>query len=105
MDFEQMRLMKVSGAHRRPIMKDREKFRVARVERKRPRRRSEKDLMRRKCWDVGAERVRRAARRSGRKTLDIMLVIVAGVKYLVFLLAGWILSSYMGACLPRGRGC
>lgn len=43
-------LMKVSGAQRRPIMKEREKLRVARVERKRPRRRKENDLMRRYCW-------------------------------------------------------
>ena len=43
------RLMKVSGAQRRPIMKEREKLRVARVERKRPRRRKENDLMRRYC--------------------------------------------------------
>lgn len=42
--------MNVSGAQRRPIMKEREKLRVARVERKRPRRRKEKDLMRRYCW-------------------------------------------------------
>jgi hypothetical protein len=44
-----MREMKVSGAQRRPIMKEREKFRVARVERERPRRRREKDLMRWYC--------------------------------------------------------
>lgn len=47
-----MRFVNVSGAHRRPIMKEREKFRVARVERKRPRRRREKDFMRRQCWGI-----------------------------------------------------
>ena len=35
--------MNVRGAQRMPIMKEREKFRVARVERKRPRRRREKE--------------------------------------------------------------
>ena len=47
--------MNVRGAQRRPIMKEREKFRVARVERKRPRRRREKDLIRRYCWGIGVE--------------------------------------------------
>lgn len=56
-------------------MKEREKLRVARVERKRPRRRKEKDLMRRYCWvgftvddEVDEEdelRVNRAARDRG----------------------------------------
>ena len=46
-EVEVVRFVKVSGAQRRPIMKEREKFRVARVERKRPRRRREKDFMRR----------------------------------------------------------
>ena len=41
------RLIKVRGAQRRPIINDREKLRVARVERKRPRMSSEKDLIRR----------------------------------------------------------
>ena len=48
-------MMNVRGAQRRPIMKEREKFRVARVERKRPRRRREKDLIRRYCWGIGVE--------------------------------------------------
>ena len=49
-----MRWMKLSGAQRRPTMKEREKLRVARVERKRPRMRREKDLMRWYCcgWGV-----------------------------------------------------
>lgn len=38
-----------SGAQTRPRNRDREKFSVARAERKRPRRRSENDLMRRNC--------------------------------------------------------
>jgi hypothetical protein len=40
--------VKLSGAQTRPIRKEREKLRVARALRKRPRRRREKDLMRRK---------------------------------------------------------
>lgn len=67
------RLMKVRGAQRRPIMNEREKLRVARVERKRPRMRSEKDLIRRYCWVGFMEevvavdlRASRAARLRGR---------------------------------------
>ena len=66
--------MNVRGAQRRPIMKEREKFRVARVERKRPRRRREKDLIRRYCWGIGVEGeeeedwwVNKAARARGRR--------------------------------------
>lgn len=64
-------MMKVRGAQRRPIMNEREKLRVARVERKRPRMRSEKDLIRRYCWvgfmeEVVDLRASRAARLRGR---------------------------------------
>jgi hypothetical protein len=40
--------VKLSGAQTSPIRKEREKLRVARALRKRPRRRREKDLMSRK---------------------------------------------------------
>jgi len=64
-------------------MKEREKFRVARVERKRPRRRREKDFMRRKCWGIasvlvevveGMWWVKRAARVRGRRMSAMMQV-------------------------------
>jgi hypothetical protein len=42
-----IRPMKLRGAQRRPIMKDSEKFNVARADRNRPSRRREKDLIRR----------------------------------------------------------
>jgi hypothetical protein len=42
--------MKERGAQRRPIMKEREKLSVARVERERPSRRRANDLIRRYCW-------------------------------------------------------
>ena len=38
-------MMKLSGVQSRPIMNDKEKFRVARVDRNRPRTRRENDLM------------------------------------------------------------
>jgi hypothetical protein len=38
--------MNDNGVQRRPVMKDREKLRVARVERKRPKGRRERDLIR-----------------------------------------------------------
>lgn len=44
------------GVHSRPMRKDMEKFRVASVDRNRPRRRREKDFTRRYCWDVGLKR-------------------------------------------------
>lgn len=73
--------MKLSGAQSRPIMKDKEKLRVARVERKRPKRRREKDLIRRYCWGVigGVDVVRpwvssRAARIMGRMRSTITKV-------------------------------
>jgi hypothetical protein len=44
-----MRLTKLSGVQSRPTMKEREKFNVASVERNRPRRRREKDLVRKYC--------------------------------------------------------
>lgn len=48
-------------------MSEREKFKVASAERKRPRRRREKDFMRRYCWVDGREqRVMIAARSIGR---------------------------------------
>jgi hypothetical protein len=48
--------MKVRGAQRRPIMNEREKFRVARVERERPSRSSANDLIKRYCWGtIGRE--------------------------------------------------
>lgn len=67
-----MRWMKVRGVQRRPMMNDREKLRVARVERKRPRGRREKDLMRWYWWgfvlvEVEVWRVRRAERKMGRR--------------------------------------
>lgn len=70
-----MRLRKVRGVQRRPIMNDREKLRVARVERKRPSGRREKDLMRRYCWGlvvVEEWRLRRAERAIGRRTSAAM---------------------------------
>lgn len=65
------RVMKLSGVQRRPIMNEREKLRVASVERERPRRRREDDLMRWYCWGmIGCDRPspleRIAARESGR---------------------------------------
>jgi hypothetical protein len=65
------RVMKLRGAHRRPIMKEREKLRVARVESDRPNRRRAKDLIRRYCCGtMGAESPRpwdsNAARSNGR---------------------------------------
>ena len=70
--------MKLSGAQRRPMEKDREKLRVARVERKRPRRRREKDLIRMCCWAVGVKTegwwLRTWARRRGRWELRIVKV-------------------------------
>lgn len=65
------RTMKLRGAHRRPIMKEREKLRVARVESDNPSRRSAKDLIRRYCCGtIGADRPRplesKAARSNGR---------------------------------------
>lgn len=51
--------MKVRGAQRRPMKKEREKLRVARVERVRPRRRRANDLIRRYCWEtIGLNRPR-----------------------------------------------
>lgn len=50
-----------SGAQSMPRSKEREKLRVARAERKRPRRRREEDSMRRNCWGVGGERRVRTA--------------------------------------------
>jgi hypothetical protein len=44
-----MQPMKLSGAQSRPIINESEKFNVARAERKIPKRRSEKDFMRRYC--------------------------------------------------------
>jgi hypothetical protein len=72
-----MRETNVSGVQRRPIMKEREKFRVARVERERPRRRRENDLMRWYCWgmigDLRASGVeRRVERMKGRVMSTIM---------------------------------
>jgi hypothetical protein len=72
-----MREMKVSGAQRRPIMKEREKFRVARVERERPRRRREKDLMRWYCWGmIGDLRARGVERREERRRGRVMSTIM-----------------------------
>jgi hypothetical protein len=71
--------MKESGAQRRPIMKEREKLRVARVERKRPRRRRERDLMRWVCWVVVEFRESKAARRSGRRAFVTIEMRVASV--------------------------
>ena len=61
----------MSGAQSRPIMKDREKLRVARAESERPRRRRANDLIRRYCWEtIGLDRPRpvesEMARRRGR---------------------------------------
>ena len=82
-------MMNVRGAQRRPIMKEREKFRVARVERKRPRRMREKDLIRRYCWGIGVEgdeeagdwRANKAARARGRRISAVMQMLTAEVKY------------------------
>ena len=65
------RATKLSGVQRSPIMNEREKLRVARVERERPRRSRENDLMRWYCWGmIGFDRPRPleriAARRRGR---------------------------------------
>lgn len=76
--------IKLSGAQSRPTMKEREKFKVARADKKRPRRRSENDLMRRYCWGVGAgtgPRFRRAARANGRRALMTAKMWMAEVKY------------------------
>lgn len=68
--------------HKKPIMRDREKLRVARAERKRPRRRREKDFMRRNCWVDGFEqRVRMAARIIGRTMFMMAKSEVACSKY------------------------
>lgn len=67
--------MKLRGAQRRPTMKEREKLRVARVERKRPRMRREKDLMRWYCCGWGVRVCDRVAdRRRGRMRFARMLV-------------------------------
>lgn len=58
--------MKESGLESRPIRKARLKLRVASVARNMPRRRSEKHLIRRRCWCVGGVYCERGiARRLG----------------------------------------
>lgn len=80
-----MRPMKLSGAQTRPIMNESEKFKVARADRKRPRRSREKDLMSRYCWGVGADPlgpwVSRTAKIRGRTALITTNAYVAVVKY------------------------
>ena len=62
------RVTKLSGAQSRPIMKEREKLRVARVERERPSRRREKDFIRWYCWGmIGFDRPRPLERIAARK--------------------------------------
>ena len=65
-------LIHVRGEERRPTRKAREKFRVAREERNMPRRRSEKDFMRRYCWDVRLKWVVRKMERMGGRMLLTM---------------------------------
>jgi hypothetical protein len=60
---------KERGEQSKPRKSEREKFSVARAERKSPSRRREKDLMRRNCWGVGlSSRERRDAISIGMKT-------------------------------------
>jgi len=71
------RATKLRGAHKRPIMKEREKLRVARVESDKPNRRSAKDLIRRYCcgtmgFDSPSPLESNAARSSGRRTSTTM---------------------------------
>ena len=66
------RLMKLSGAQRRPIMKEREKLRVARVDSDKPKRSRANDLINKYCWGtIGAEKPkpleRKPARSKGRR--------------------------------------
>lgn len=69
------RLTKLRGVQSKPIMNESEKFRVARVERKRPRRRREKDFIRRYCWGLGVNPwVSKTARSSGRTKSTTMKV-------------------------------
>ena len=73
---------KLRGAQRRPMKKEREKFRVARVERKRPRRRRENDLMRRYCCGCGGNQRRvMTARMTGRRALMRVNIRAAEVRY------------------------
>jgi hypothetical protein len=70
-----MRLMKVRGAQSKPTMSEREKFRVASVDRKRPRGRREKDFIRRYCWGLGVKAfVSKRVKKRGRTALAIMQV-------------------------------
>jgi hypothetical protein len=62
------RLMKLSGAQRRPIMKEREKLRVASVERDNPKSNRANDLIKRYCCGTrGVNRPKPLRRRAARK--------------------------------------
>jgi hypothetical protein len=69
-----------------PITKEREKLRVAKAERKRPKRSKEKDFMSSKCCNVGGDmgpRNKKMASRMGKMALRIKKVYVAYKKYYV----------------------
>lgn len=72
--------MKVRGEQMRPRNREREKLRVARAERKRPRRTRENDFVRRNCCVVGWRRERRTASRTGRATFEAAKLYAAVVK-------------------------
>lgn len=73
---------KLSGAQRRPMKNEREKLRVASVERKSPRRRREKDLISRYCCGSGGNQSRvTAAKTIGRRTLMSAKPTAAEYKY------------------------
>ena len=73
--------VKDSGAQSTPRSKEREKFRVARAERKRPSRRREEDLTRKNCCGVGfARRVRTTAIMSGMRTFAMAKMCAAGAR-------------------------
>jgi hypothetical protein len=78
--------MKLSGAHSRPIMKEREKLRVASVESARPSSRRAKDLIKRYCcgmmgFETPRPLERSAAKNNGKTISTTTKMYVAVVKY------------------------